>query len=337
MQKSKIVSFGEIMMRLSAQGFQRLAQAQQFDIHFGGSEANVTTALAHWGVSSAHVTSLPDHALGHKAANYFKQFDLDTSHIAFNGERIGIYFVEKGSGVRPTKVVYDRSHSSFSTAKPQTYPWETILANASWFHITGISPAISETAFLACLEACTLANKLGLKVSIDVGYRSNLWQWGKSPSEIMPQLVALAHTIVCSSWDSAAMFGLGEPGQNFAEICALLYKRFPNLQQILTTTRTQLSASHNQLTGHLWQASTGQVLDSPTIDIPDIVDRIGGGDAFMAGYIYGVVKQMPAAQALHFAVAASVLKHTIEGDINQVSVAEVQNLVQGDASGRLNR
>jgi 2-dehydro-3-deoxygluconokinase len=337
MQKSKIISFGEVMMRLSSPNNQRLEQAQQWDIHFGGGEANVTAFLALTGIPCAHVSSFPNHSIGFKASQFLKSLGVDTSYINYGGERMGQYFVEKGAGVRPTRVVYDRVHSSFSTAKPSVYQWEHILSNATWFHVTGITPAISENAFLACLQACQTAQKLSVKVSIDVGYRSNLWQWGKSPKEIMPELVALADTIVCSSWDAADMFGIGTPGQDFAEVCALLHERFPNLKQILTTTRTQLSASHNKLTGHLWSAQTKQVLNSPTIDIPDIVDRIGGGDAFMAGFIYGQCMEMPLEKALHFATAASVLKHSIEGDINQVSVAEVQNLVQGDASGRLNR
>jgi 2-dehydro-3-deoxygluconokinase len=333
----KVVTFGEVMMRLSTPNYSRFSQANQFDINFGGGEANVTASLAFFGVSAAHVTRFPDNDLGRNATSVFQKYGVDTQYFVLGGSRIGIYFVEKGSAMRPSKVVYDRADSSFANLNPADFNWEEILKDAQWFHFTGITPAISESAAKACLEAAKTANRLGIRVSADVGYRSNLWQWGKKASEVMPELVENCDIIVCSKGDAADMFGIkpNDAKESFKSVCQQLMVRFPKLKAVMTTKRGQISASHNELTGRLWNGT--EMLTTETIDIPDIVDRIGGGDAFMAGYIYGKISNRDELQSLRFGVAASALKHTIEGDFNLVTVSEVETVLAGDTSGRLKR
>ena len=333
----KVTTFGEVMMRLSTPNFSRFPQATQFDINFGGGEANVSSSLAILGIPASHVTRFPDNDLGRSATAIYKKFGVETKHIVYGGDRIGIYFVEKGAAMRPSKVVYDRAFSSFASLQPSDFNWEEILKDSTWFHFTGITPAISEGAFQACLEAAQTASKMGITVSADVGYRSNLWKWGKKPNEIMPQLVEYCDVIVCSKGDAADMFGIipNDEKGSFKSVCRQIQERFPKVKKILNTKRGQLSASHNTLLGRCWDGS--QMIETQAINIPDIVDRIGGGDAFMAGYIYGELIYKETPKALEFAVAASALKHTIEGDFNLVSVQEVEAVVNGDVSGRLKR
>ena len=333
----KVTTFGEVMMRLSTPNFSRFPQATQFDINFGGGEANVSSSLAILGIPTNHVTRFPDNDLGRTATNIFQRFGVGAEHIVYGGDRIGIYFVEKGAAMRPSKVVYDRANSSFATLNPADFNWEEILKDTTWFHFTGISPAISEGAFQACLEAAQTANRMGITVSADVGYRSNLWKWGKRPNEIMPQLIENCDVIVCSKGDAADMFGIfpNDEKGSFKSVCKQIITRFPKVKKILNTKRGQISASHNTLLGRCWEGT--QMIETQVINIPDIVDRIGGGDAFMAGYIYGELIYKDCQQALEFAVAASALKHTIEGDFNLVSVQEVEAVVNGDVSGRLKR
>lgn len=333
----KVTTFGEVMMRLSTPDFSRFPQATQFDINFGGGEANVSSSLAILGILASHVTRFPDNDLGRTATNIFNKFGVGTEHIMYGGDRIGIYFVEKGAAMRPSKVVYDRANSAFATLQPADFNWEEILKDTTWFHFTGITPAISEEAFQACLEAAQTANRMGITVSADVGYRSNLWKWGKLPNEIMPQLVENCDVIVCSKGDAADMFGIipNDEKGSFKSVCKQITARFPKVKKILNTKRGQISASHNTLLGRCWDGT--QMIETEAINIPDIVDRIGGGDAFMAGYIYGELIYKDCRKALEFGIAASALKHTIEGDFNLVSVQEVEAVVKGDVSGRLKR
>ena len=333
----KVTTFGEVMMRLSTPNFSRFPQATQFDINFGGGEANVSSSLAILGIPASHVTRFPDNDLGRSATAIYKKYGVGTDHIVYGGDRIGIYFVEKGAAMRPSKVVYDRAFSSFASLSPTDFNWKEILKDSTWFHFTGITPAISESAFQACLEAAQIANSMGITVSADVGYRSNLWKWGKRPSEIMPQLVEHCDVIVCGKGDASDMFGIipNDEKGSFKSVCRQIMERFPKVKKILNTKRGQLSASHNTLLGRCWDGS--QMIETQAINIPDIVDRIGGGDAFMAGYIYGELIYKETQKALEFAVAASALKHTIEGDFNLVSVQEVEAVVNGDVSGRLKR
>lgn len=333
----KVTTFGEVMMRLSTPNFSRFTQAAQFDINFGGGEANVSSSLSILGIPTSHVTRFPDNDLGRSATATYKKYGVETNHVVYGGDRIGIYFVEKGAAMRPSKVVYDRANSSFANLSPTDFDWEEILKDTTWFHFTGITPAISESAFQACLEAVKTAKNRGIIVSADVGYRSNLWKWGKQPSEIMPQLVEHSDVIVCGKGDAAEMFGIvpNDEKGSFKSVCKQIMERFPRVKRILNTKRGQISASHNTLSGRCWDGS--QMIESKLINIPDIVDRIGGGDAFMAGYIYGELIFKDNQKSLEFAVAASALKHTIEGDFNLVSVQEVEAVMNGDVSGKLKR
>ncbi len=333
----KVITFGEVMMRLSTQGHSRFAQTNHFEITFGGGDANVASSLAQLGIPSSHVTKFPAHQLGDMAINFFKKNNVDTQFITRGGERIGQYFVENGSGMRSTQVVYDRFHSSFSTLDPQEYNWEKIFENAQWFHFTGITPAISESAAEACLEAVKMAKKMGIYISADVNYRKNLWQYGKSVKEIMPEIVAHCDLIVCGIADAEDILGIVPKNSEneFESICKQIQTQFPNIKLILNTQRIQKSASHNALLAYCW---TGQeMITSPTLEITDIIDRIGGGDAFVAGFIYGKIIYKDDTKALSFAVAASALKHTIEGDVNLSTVAEVEQVMAGDISGRIKR
>lgn len=336
-QNHKLITFGEVMMRLSTPNFSRISQATQFDINFGGGEANVSASLSILGLSAGHVTRFPDNDLGKTATKLYQKYGVDTQHIVYGGNRLGIYFVEKGVAMRPSKVVYDREFSSFASLSTDDFDWEKILSNATWFHFTGITPAISETAAQACLQAVQMASKLGIRVSADVGYRSNLWKWGKSPNEVMAGLVEHCNTIVCSIGDAEDMFNIVPKNEKkpFESVCEQLTQRFPKLTKVLTTQRGQISASHNTLEGLCWDSQ--KLLKTQTIDISHIVDRIGGGDAFMAGFIYGEMIYQNTQKALDFAVAASALKHTIEGDFNLINATEIEAVMEGDFSGRLKR
>lgn len=329
----KIVTFGEIMMRLTTPGFRRFEQAENFSAVFGGGEANVSAALARMGLPSAHVTCFPDNDLGRAAAAFFQKAGVDMAHTIFRGERLGLYFMETGAAMRASKIIYDRFGSAFAKLEPEWFSWASIFEQAQWFHWTGITPAISATAAEACLQAVKTARQLGLTVSADVNYRRNLWQYGKTVAEVMPDLVAQCDIVVCTEGDAADIFGI-ETG-DFSSMATALMQRFPNLKKVIATRRTTLSASHNRLTGICFDGSN--YIESPTLDINPIVDRIGGGDAFMAGFIYGALHYEDVASALHFATAASALKHTIEGDFNLVRVHEVEQVMEGDVSGRLLR
>ncbi|MEA5259581.1 sugar kinase [Arcicella aquatica] len=333
----KVVTFGEIMMRLSTPRHTRFQQATSFDINFGGGEANVSSSLAIMGVPASHVTRFPDNDLGNAAINTYRRYGLSMDDVVRGGDRIGIYYVEQGAAMRPSKVIYDRADSAFATLKPSEFNWEHIFEDAQWFHFTGITPAISESAALACLEAAQTASRLGLKVSADVGYRSNLWKWGKRPNEIMPELIENCDVIICSKGDAEDMFGIvpNDDKRSFKSVCQQLTDRFPKLKKVLTTKRGQISASHNTLTGKCWNGF--EMLETKQINIPDIVDRIGGGDAFMAGFIFGEIIYQNTQKAIEFGVAASALKHTIEGDFNLSSVSEIEAVMNGDVSGKLRR
>jgi 2-dehydro-3-deoxygluconokinase len=263
----KVTTFGEVMMRLSTPNFSRFPQATQFDINFGGGEANVSSSLAILGIPASHITRFPDNDLGRSATAMYKKYGVETNHIVYGGDRIGIYFVEKGAAMRAGTVVYDRGNSSFATLSPTDFNWGEILKDTTWFHFTGITPAISEGAFQACLDAAQTANKMGITVSADVGYRSNLWKWDKRPNEIMPQLIENCDVIVCSKSDAADMFSIipNDEKSSFKSVCRQIMTRFPKVKKILNTKRGQLSASHNTLLGRCWDGS--QMIETEAIDI----------------------------------------------------------------------
>lgn len=321
------------MMRLSAPGQQRFAQASHLGITYGGGEANTAVALAQMGMPAAHVTVFPDNDLGRAAGAFFHKTGIDTRHFHYGNGRLGLYFMEVGAGIRPSRIVYDRYESAFARLDPAGFDWEKIFEGAQWFHWTGITPAVSEAAAQACAEAVKAARKRGITISTDVNYRRVLWQYGKKAGEVMPELVASCDVAVCTQGDAADIFGI--QSTDFQDMAHKMKQRFPNLKQIIATRRDTLSASHNRLTG-LCIDDDGYH-ESTTFDLNPIVDRIGGGDAFMAGYIYGMLQFKDTARALTFATAASALKHTIEGDFNLVTAAEVEQITLGDTSGRLLR
>jgi len=342
----KVVAFGEIMMRLSPPGFLRFQQARSFDVIYGGGEANVAVALAEFGIPVDYVTRLPKNELGEACVRFLRQYGVGVDNIVYGGERLGIYFLENGAVQRGSKVVYDRANSSISTITRGMVDWKAVFADAQWFHWTGITPAISQGAAEACLEAAQVAKEMGLTVSCDLNFRKNLWKWGKKASEVMPELVSTCDVAIGNEEDAAQVFGIHAPetdvtagkveADKYLYVCQKLVERFPNLKTIAITLRGSISASHNTWSGVLWDGAKFFV--APQFDITHIVDRVGGGDSFMGGLIYGLLKYGDDKQkALNFAVAASCLKHTIFGDFNDTSVSEVEKLMGGDTSGRVSR
>ncbi len=344
---SKVVTFGEIMLRLATPEHLRFRQARSFNATFGGGEANVAVSLANYGIDVDYVTRLPQNDLGAACAAELRSFGVGTSNIVYGGERLGIYYLETGAVARPSKVVYDRAHSSAATVERGMIDWEQVLAGADWFHWTGITPAISASAAEVCLDACRAANSLGVKVSCDLNYRKNLWKYGKTAAEVMPALVECCDVILGNEEDAEKVFGIKPEGFDaastqgevdaaaFRSVCTQLMARFPRAKKVVITLRGSINADHNTWGGVLFDGET--LYRSPRYDITDIVDRVGGGDSFMGGLIYGLLTYDDDQRALNFAAAASALKHTIYGDFNMVSVAEVENLMKGDGSGRVAR
>lgn len=346
MRDKKVVTFGEIMLRLSPPNWLRFGQASSFDAVYGGGESNVAVSLAHFGIPSEFVTRLPENDLGRACEAELRRHGVGVNEILWGGERLGIYFLESGAVARPSKVVYDRAHSSLATIKPGMIDWASAFKNASWFHWTGITPAISEGAAAACLEAVHVAKAMGLTVSCDLNYRSKLWKWGRAASEVMPELVSQCDVALGNEEDASKVFGIEAPGadvtsgivdvEGYRAVCEGMNQRFPNLNSVAITLRGSISASHNTWSGLLW--SNGEIHTAPTYNVTHIVDRIGGGDSFMAGLIYGLRNYgEDKAKAIRFATAASCLKHTIHGDFNLVTVKEVEQLMNGDGSGRVSR
>jgi 2-dehydro-3-deoxygluconokinase len=343
---SKFVTFGEIMMRLSPSGSLRFGQARSFDVIYGGGESNVAVSLANYGLEAEFVTRLPDNDLGDACLQFLRQYNVGTQHVIRGGERVGIYFLENGAAMRGSKVIYDRAGSSFATIQPGMLDWKSICAGASWFHWTGITPAISEGAAKACLEAVQAAKAMGVTVSCDLNYRAKLWKWGRKAGDVMRELVAYCDLAIGNEEDADKVFGIRAPGvdvtsgqveaEQYRYVCEQLASAFPNLKRIAITLRGSHSASHNTWSGLLWDQ--GQVYTGPVYDLSPIVDRVGGGDSFVGGLIYGLAKVPDDPQyALNFAIAASALKHTIFGDFNLARLDEVEKLAQGDRSGRVTR
>lgn len=344
---AKIVTFGEIMLRLATPDHLRFGQGNELVATFGGGEANVAVSLANYGEDVEFVTRLPKNDIAAACVRELRGFGVGTSNIVYGGERMGIYFLETGAVARPSKVIYDRAHSSISTIPSGEIDWAAVFAGAEWFHFTGITPAISREAAEVCLEACQMANKMGLTVSCDLNYRKNLWKWGKSASEVMPALVECCDVILGNEEDAEKVFGIkpegfdvtateGEVDQAaFKSVCQQLMERFPRAKRVIITLRGSINADHNTWGGVLYDGE--KLYSSKRYDITHIVDRVGGGDSFMGGLIYGLRNYADLQQALEFAVAASALKHTVYGDFNLVSVSEVETLMGGDGSGRVAR
>ena len=345
---SRVITFGEIMLRLSTPGYLRFSQARQFDATFGGGEANVAVSLANYGIDAAFVTRLPDNDIARACLRELRSYGVDTSLCITGGDRLGIYFLETGAVARPSKVVYDRAGSSIAAIEPGMIDWDKVFEGADWFHWTGITPAISRGAAEACLEAVRAARRLSLTVSCDLNYRKNLWKYGKCASDVMPALVEGCDIILGNEEDADKVFGIKPEGfdaeatagaidqARFRSVAEQLMARFPRAKKVIITLRGSINANHNTWGGVLFDGVT--LYESKRYDITHIVDRVGSGDSFMGGLIYGLLT-WPGddRHALDFAVAASCLKHTIFGDFNQVTVAEVENLMKGDGSGRVSR
>jgi len=338
----RVVTFGEIMLRLAPEGRYRFVQAASYGATYGGGEANVAVSLANFGVDSAFVTKLPKHEIGQAAVNTLRQFGVDTSLIVRGGNRVGIYFLEKGAAQRPSKVIYDRAHSAIAKAERNDFDWKRIFDGACWFHFTGISPAISDNAAAITADACKAAKEAGLTVSCDLNYRKNLWPREKAGT-VMSGLMQYVDLCIANEEDASDVFGIRAEDTDvssaklshaaYENVARALTKRF-KFKQVAITLRESISADDNNWAAMLY--SDGKVYFSKKYAI-HIVDRVGGGDSFSAGLIYGMLQKMPLQEALEFAVAASCLKHSIEGDFNQVSTNEVKKLASGDASGRVQR
>ncbi len=344
----RVVTFGEIMLRLAPQGFLRFSQALSFEVVYGGGESNAAVSLANYGVPVDFVTRLPKNDIGECAMMEMRKRGVGVDKIIYGGDRLGIYFLETGAVSRGSKVVYDRSHSAMSEIKPGMIDWEEVFEGVGWFHWSGITPAISQGAADACLEAVKVAKRRGVKISTDLNYRDKLWNYGGDREKIMTELTSYCDVILGNEEDADKHFGIKPEGldittqahevkaDSFLSVCTQMMKKFPNAKKVITTLRGSISASHNTWAGVLYDGKT--LYKSVEYQITDIVDRVGGGDAFMGGLIYGLLKYPDDDQkALDFAVAASCLKHTIKGDANLVTVAEVEKLMKGDASGRVAR
>lgn len=334
-----VVTFGEVMLRLSAPGHERLAQARNFEAHYGGTEANVAVGLAGFGVPTKFVSRFPDNALGHAARDNIRAKDVDTQHVQFGGERIGVYFLEHGASLRASQIVYDRYHSAFATLEPADFDWNEILKNARWFHWAANTPAISEKARIAVAEAVKTANKLGLTVSGDIYARNNLWHYGKTAREVLPELLTGTDLVLANAASIEEILGIDfekNTENQFVEAAKNLARHFPKIKKVADTERISHSASHNELWGFLWNGR--EYLESRHYDLTPIVDRIGSGDAFLSGLIYGLLTfENDDRRALEFGAAAAAWKHTIPRDMNVASVREIEAILAGDTSGRLRR
>ncbi|MEJ6821082.1 MAG: sugar kinase [Flavobacteriales bacterium] len=344
----KVVTFGEIMLRLAPPGFLRFSQTNSLEVVYGGGESNVAVSLANYGVPVEFVTRLPNNDIGHCAHMEMRKRGVGTTHVNWGGDRLGIYFLETGAVSRGSKVVYDRAHSAMSEITAGMIDWDVVFDGVEWFHWTGITPAISQGAADACLEAVKVASAKGITISTDLNYRKKLWNYGGDRESIMTELTSYCDIILGNEEDAEMHFGIKPEGldittqghevkaEAFLSVCKQMMSKFPRAKKVITTLRGSISASHNTWAGVMYDGNT--MFESPQYQITDIVDRVGGGDSFMGGLIYGLLKYPENDQnALNFAVAASCLKHTIKGDANLVTLDEVEKLMSGDASGRVAR
>lgn len=338
----KVITFGEIMLRLEPEGYNRFVQAEKYLATYGGGEANVAVSLANYGIDAAFVTKLPKHEIGQAAVNSLRKFGVDTSYIARGGERVGIYFLEKGASQRPSKVIYDRAGSSIATAQSEDFDWDKIFEGVDWFHFTGITPALNPTLADICLEACKAAAARNITISCDLNYRKKLWT-KEEAGKTMDALCKYVNVCIANEEDAADVFGIRAEGtdvtggkvnhEGYKEVAAKLQERF-GFKTVAITLRTSISANDNQWAAMLYE--NGEYYFSKSYNM-HIVDRVGGGDSFGGGLIYASLQNMDSQKKIEFAVAASCLKHSIEGDFNMVSVDEVLKLAEGDGSGRVQR
>ena len=342
---NRYITFGEVMLRLTARDRLRLLQEQLLEATFGGAEANVAVSLANYGLDSAYLTLLPDNDIGHACVAELRRFGVDVSHIAYRPGRMGVYFVERGSNQRPSKVIYDRANSVISLADPQDFDFAKAFTGCSWLHVTGITPALSREAADSTLAAVATAKDLGLRVSCDLNHRASLWNYGVLPQTVMDEIVKRTDVLLANEEDLQNALGIAAPEidvtagslevESYRQLVSRVTNRYPQLELVATTLRESVSADHNNWSACLYNGS--EFLISRKYAITDIVDRIGGGDAFAAGLIYGLGELPDHREALEFAVAASALNHTIWGDYNRFSVDEVSALAAGEKSGRVRR
>lgn len=344
MSSKLVVTFGEIMLRLAPPGFERFLQSPGFVATWGGGEANVAVSTAGFGLPSSYVTVVPSNPIADSMIAEMRRFNVDTTRIVRGKGRMGIYFVENGANQRPSKVVYDREYSSIALAKPGDIDWDVALAGATWFHTTGITPAISESAAALAIESVKAARAKGITVSCDLNYRKNLWKWGKKASEVMSELVKYVDVVIANEEDCQAALGI-EAGVDvhsghldhdaYKTLAAKVVTAYPNIKTLAITLRESKSASHNGWSACLYDGK--DFLMSRHYEITHIVDRVGGGDSFAGGLIYGLNMLETKQEALEFAVAASCLKHSLPGDFSRFTLDEVNNLLKGDGSGRVQR
>lgn len=340
----KYVTFGEVMLRLSPPGRELFMQTPAFNATFGGAEANAAVSLANYGENATFVTALPANPIADAAIRELRGFGVDTSGIKRAGDRIGIYYAETGASMRPSKVIYDRANSSLSEVQPGDFDWENIFRGAHWFHTTGITPAVSEGAAGVTLEAVKMAKKRGLKVSCDLNYRKKLWKWGKLPREVMSEIAGYADVLIANEEDCQKCLGVEldvdvASGKldtaKYEQLAEKVMDRFPNVSKLAVSLRESVSADWNNWS--IVMATKDNFYVSRKYEIRDIVDRIGGGDSFGSGLIWGLSNLESEREAVDFAAAASALKHTVYGDYNRITPDDIMTLAGGDASGRVQR
>ena len=339
---AKVITFGEIMLRLAPNGYYRFFQNDQMQATFGGGEANVAVSLANYGLESAYVTKLPKHAIGQAAVNSLRRYGVDTTKIVRGGERVGIYFNEKGASQRGSVCSYDRAYSAIPMSKPSDFDWDSIFEGADWFHFTGITPALGANVVEICKDACKAAKAKGVKISCDLNYRGKLWTRAEA-REAMTELCKYVDVCISNEEDAKDVFGIEAEGtdiyggklnhEGYKSVAKQLADKF-GFEKVAITLRTSISASDNDWAGMLYDGENYCFSKSYHLHI---VDRVGGGDSFGGGLIYSLLTGKTSQQAIEFAVAASALKHSVEGDYNRVSVSEVEKLAGGDGSGRVQR
>ena len=338
----KVITFGEIMLRLAPEGYYRFVQAEKYGATYGGGEANVSVSLANFGLDTAFVTKLPKHEIGQAGVNSLRRFGVDTSYIVRGGDRVGIYYLEKGASQRPSKVIYDRAGSAIATAKKEDFDWNKIFEDAEWFHFTGITPALGDEIAEICLEACKAAKAKGITVSCDLNYRNKLWSKEKA-GKVMAKLCEYVDVCIANEEDANDVFGIKAKDtdvttgkvnhEGYKDVAKQLADRF-GFKKVAITLRGSISANDNNWAAMLYDGSDYYFSKNYLIHI---VDRVGGGDSFGAGLIYSCINNFAPQETIEFAVAASCLKHSIEGDFNMVTVDEVKKLAGGDGSGRVQR
>lgn len=342
MKTNKVVTFGEIMMRLSTERHLRFPQAESFKATYGGGEFNVAVSLANYGIAAEFVTRLPKNELGYSAVKEMRKLNVQNQNVVFGGDRLGLYFLETGASTRASNVIYDRANSSMATIQKGTIDWEDVFKDATWFHWSGITAAISESAADECYEAIKVAHKLGLTISTDLNYRSKLWQYGKEPKDVMPKLLEYSNIILGDIDTAYFMLGIEKVNPDYQAKNILpsqyneIFKKCPNLTLVVTTLRYSVSASYQRIGGVLYNGTN--LYHADIQDVTPVIDRVGSGDAFMGGLIYGLLEEDGNEQrALNIAVAACCLKHSVSGDYNLVTVEEIEKLLDGDFSGKVSR